>query len=381
MDVCSTSDRRINANLDLASAFGLERRGPRPLALHVARAEWAWRARGQHRLADFYRGIKAYRCHPYRRDNRQRPTVWKRGTCRLHDYGPEEGWPLLVVPSLINRSYILDLMQGASLLRFLSDNGIRPLLLDWGDGATPDKHLTLDELILERMGSAFDWLRHVTGKRPVVLGYCMGGTLATALACLREDQMAGLALLATPWEFDDESSRVATPVSRLHTLESSIGIIGGAPVDLLQTLFAEADPLTVPRKFARFANMPSTSKAAYRFVAIEDWLNDGVALNAEVAAECFIAWYGSNAPARGAWRIDGCPVRPERLDLPTCLAMPERDRIVTPRSALSLAGILSRRQLIRPKGGHVSMVAGNNAKMTLWDPLLLWLKGVVACQS
>ena len=272
-------------------------------------------------------------------------------------------------------------MRGDSLLDFLGKNRIRPLLLDWGNGAAPDNRLTLDEVILERLGPALDWLHHATGKRPIVLGYCMGGTLATALACLREDQMAGLALLATPWDFNGESHQTGNVISRLRALESSIGIVGAAPIDLLQTLFVETDPLNVPRKFARFAKIPTTSNAAHRFVAIEDWLNDGVALNAEVAAECFLAWYGDNAPARGAWQIDGFPVRPERLDLPSCLAIPERDRIVTPRSALSLASMLSRRQLIRPKGGHVSMVAGNDAKATLWDPLLLWLKGVAAMQE
>ena len=40
--------------------------------------------------------------------------------------------PVLVVPSLINRAYILDLAPGKSLLRFLAGQGLRPLLVDWG---------------------------------------------------------------------------------------------------------------------------------------------------------------------------------------------------------------------------------------------------------
>ena len=39
---------------------------------------------------------------------------------------------MLVVPSLINRPYILDLAPGRSLLRWLAAQGLRPLLMDWG---------------------------------------------------------------------------------------------------------------------------------------------------------------------------------------------------------------------------------------------------------
>ncbi|MDH3660347.1 MAG: alpha/beta fold hydrolase [Alphaproteobacteria bacterium] len=272
-------------------------------------------------------------------------------------------------------------MPGASLLSFLHGKGVRPMLLDWGDGTTTDRQLTLEELILERMKPAFDWLHHTSGKRPLVLGYCMGGTLATALACLCQEKMAGLALLATPWHFDRGARDMGHSRSYHGMLASLTNRIGSAPVDLLQTLFAQIDPLNVPKKFARFAEVAPTSQAACRFVAIEDWLNDGVPLNAEVAAECLLDWYGSNAPARGDWRVDGIKIRPDLLDLPVCLAIPERDRIVPPDSALALASTLSSCDLIRPNAGHVGMVVGRNAEAALWTPLLQWLRQIIAEQK
>ena len=39
------------------------------------------------------------------------------------------------------------------------------------------------------------------------------------------------------------------------------------------------------------------------FVALEDWLNDGVPLPAPVARQCLAGWYGRNEPGRLAWRI------------------------------------------------------------------------------
>lgn len=375
------SDLRVNSGVDLPPIPEPKRLGPRPLALHMAHAEWAWRAQRPQQLASFYRGIKAYRSHPYRRSSHDRPVVWQEDGCRLVDYGPEDGWPLLVVPSLINRAYILDLMPGASLLEFFRDHGLRPLLVDWDDRTRPQRRFTLNDLILDLMDAALDWIRRATARRPLVLGYCMGGTLATALACLRQERMAGLALLAAPWDFDHHIRDEGQSVSCFQALASCAGLVGSAPVDLLQVLFAQIDPLNVPRKLARLADLPPTSATAMRVVAIEDWLNDGVPLSAEVAAACFLDWYGGNAPARGDWLVDGTRIKPEHLVLPVCLAIPEHDRIVPPASALGLDDILPRCELIRPKGGHVSMVVGFGARTELWDPLLKWLKRIAAMQK
>lgn len=357
------------------------RRGPRPLALHVAHAEWAWRTRNPSQLVQFYRGIKAYRQHRYHRTVGMPPAVWQRGTSLLRDYGPADGWPLLVVPSLVNRAYVLDLMPGASLLGYFREHGIRPFLLDWAEPDRKDRSLSLDDYVLNRLGPAFDWLLQETAKHPLVLGYCMGGTLATALACVRPGDLAGLALLAAPWDFHGGRQANGHDKLPLHTLAGMSGMTGSAPVDLLQTLFAVIDPMAIPRKFARFAMTSLTSTAATRFVAIEDWLNDGVPLGADLAARCWLDWYGDNTPARGCWQVDGVVIQPARLDLPAFLAIPAKDRIVPAASALALANSLRNSEVIRPASGHVGMVAGLSARRELWKPLLTWMQRIAATQK
>ena len=380
MDLVSSSHEGLSSSSPPPLDHNFVRRGPRPLTLHIAQAETAWRAGNPRKLQDFYRGIEAYRRHPYRRKAQSRPNIWEKGYCRLLDYGPVNGWPLLIIPSLINRAYILDLMPDASMLGFLSERGIRPLLLNWGEQAAPANRLTLDQLILERMKPALDHAYNLSGKRPLVLGYCMGGTLATALACLAGQRIAGLCLLATPWNFAPMGDQVL-PSLQMDMLALQAGVIGGAPVDLLQTLFAQVDPLAVPRKFSEFAKLDPSSSRAVRFVAIEDWLNDGTSLNAEIACECFFDWYGCNMPGQGTWQIDGFSIRPDRLDLPVWFAVPDRDRIVPPQSALALADVLKNHEIIRPKGGHVGMVAGQHAETHLWTPLLSWLQRIAALQK
>ncbi|MFL5281766.1 MAG: hypothetical protein ACJ8AW_12435, partial [Rhodopila sp.] len=147
-------------------------------------------------------------------------------------------------------------------------------------------------------------------------------------------------------------------------------------VDLLQTLFALLDPWGVADKYRAFARMPQDSERARLFVALEDWVNDGVPLAAEVARSCLRAWYGENAPALGRWRIAGLAVEPRAITAPTFVAIPGRDRIVPPESALPLAKLIPGAVLHQPAAGHIGMAAGARAEAALWRPLLAWLEGL-----
>ncbi len=287
----------------------------------------------------------------------------------------------MAIPSLINRAYILDLTSNASLLGFLSENNIRPFLLDWGGGTAAEDPTSLEGLILDRMEPALSDIQRATQRRPLLMGYCMGGTLAMALACLAPKRVAGLALLATPWDFRQTDGAMKTVASHHHAVTSLSSIIGDTPIDVLQTLFAQIDPMAVPKKFSRFARCCQNSAAATRFVAIEDWLNDGVCLDAEITKECLQSWYVQNEPARGVWNVDRTPIRPDQLDLPVCLAVPEKDRLVPPQSSLALADRLSSSDVLRAPGGHIGMVAGLNAEKRLWPHLLRWFTRIAALQK
>jgi polyhydroxyalkanoate synthase len=58
------------------------------------------------------------------------------------------------------------------------------------------------------------------------------------------------------------------------------------------------DPFLAERKFIRFAGLDTAGDAARSFVALEDWINDGVPLAHEVALECARSWYRGNDPPR-----------------------------------------------------------------------------------
>ena len=298
--------------------------------------------------------------------------IWREGESRLLDYGGG-GPTMLVVPSLVNRAYVLDLMPGRSMLRFLAASGMRPVLLDWGWPAEVERRFTLTDYIAGRLERAL-----VSLGQPVVLaGYCMGGLLTVAAAQRRPELVSALALLATPWDFHaGDAARGAALAQLLPMLEPMLAFSNSLPVDLLQVLFAMLEPYGVAAKYRAFAGLDQDGARARQFVALEDWLNDGVPLAAPVARECLTGWYGANTPARGAWLIAGEAVRPKQLTVPAFVAVPARDRIVPPESARPLAAAIPGAVLHEPRAGHIGMVAGSGGEAALWQPFVDWVLGL-----
>jgi polyhydroxyalkanoate synthase len=331
------------------------------------------------RLGLYLDGITAYRAHPYRRGLADPPVLWAEGTTRLLDYRPH-GTPkaaALFVPSLINRAHILDLARERSLMRSLAGAGIRCLLLDWAAPGAVERGFSLDDYILGRLASALDEAVLAHGGPVALIGYCMGGLLALPLALRAPDKVSALGLLATPWDFAaDGGVQRGLLMAHRAMLARVIDLFGTLPTDIIQGLFAGLDPLLAARKFVRFATLDPSSDAARAFVALEDWLNDGVPLAGPVARECLFGWYDENRPGRGTFLVGGEAVRPEHLDKPSLVVIPADDRIVPPPSAEALADLIPGALAWRPPLGHIGMIASPRATTALYEPLARWIIGV-----
>jgi polyhydroxyalkanoate synthase len=328
------------------------------------------------RRADgFAAGLAAYRRHPFRRSAARVRVVWRQGAVRLLDYGRGGGPAVLVVPSLINRYYVLDLLPGRSFLHHLAKQGLRPLVVDWGEPGAVERDFTLSDYIAGPLDAAAAKARELAGAPIAVLGYCMGGLLALALTLRRPADVACLALLATPWDFHAERPAQAKLLGELaQWLPVFFGAAEPLPVAVIQMLFLALDPFLAERKFLRFGTLDPAGAAARGFVALEDWINDGVPLAHQVALECAGSWYRDNAPARGIWQVDGHPVRPGDVAVPSLVVLPRRDRIVPPRSAAPLASAIPGAGALCPPFGHIGMMASAEAPEAVWQPIADWLR-------
>jgi len=334
------------------------------------------------RLDRLAEGVLAYRRHPVHRTLENPAAVWQEGNTRLLDYGLTDRAArrkgtraVLVVPSLINRWEVLDLTAEKSLLRAMAASGLRPYLVDWGTPDAEERRFDLAAYVA-RLERAVSFVGTRARRAPAVMGYCMGGTLAVALAARQPRKVAKLALLAAPWDFHADKTGQAFLLSSGPLLAQVADRLGELPVDVLQTLFWSVDPWLAMKKFGRFLGMDQQGDGARDFVLLEDWLNEGAPLAGPTARECLVGWYGDNLPGTGQWIVGGKPILPYRITKPALVMIPSGDRIVPPLSAAALAdpkrGLRNVTRLDLPLG-HIGMVVSGRARALCWTPLIDWL--------
>ncbi len=337
--------------------------GPRPLPLflEMLRSETAGDGgRMTHALA----GLRAYQVADREAPMPVMPARHRTGRAVLRDYGGA-GRPVVFVPSLINPPGILDLSAETSLLRWIATQGAHAWLVDWGTPGPADRDADLADHVEHLL---VPLLRHLAAP-PVLVGYCLGGTLALATAA--RTPVAGVATIAAPWHFagygHESRKRLAAVWAAAAPVSAALGVL---PVEVLQAGFWKLDPARTIAKYEAFAGMEANGPAARAFVRLEDWANSGAPLPHAAARSLFEDWIAEDRPGRGLWHVGDAFVDPATLGCPAIEFVSLTDRIVP---AATAAGLAARRDLGL---GHVGMIVGGRARAMLWKPLAAWIAAI-----
>jgi polyhydroxyalkanoate synthase len=293
---------------------------------------------------DALAGLKAYEDAP--RGNRIPPKqeIAHAGGACLRDYGGE-GPLAVLIPSLINPPRVLDLDPEVSLANAITGMGRRTLLLDWGE-ANARSRLTVAGHIEELL---VPLVREI-GEPPALIGYCLGGTMVIAAANITPCER--IVTLAAPWNFAryDDASRKALQDMWRHS-EAAARSLGALPMEVLQAAFWSLDPQRTVRKFAEFGRLDAASAEAKRFVALEDWANEGEPLPFPAAKELIEDLFGRNVAGSARWRVGGRTVT-DRPAMSSLHLTAERDLIVP-------AATRARGRVVGIASGHVGMIVGS----------------------
>lgn len=335
--------------------------GPRPLPLFLSLLRSETAASPERRAAALA-GLKAYQQADRPPARVPAPAIAAAGRARLRDYGGS-GRPVVFVPSLINPPFVLDLAEDNSLLAWLATQGVRPLMIDWGTPAPEHRGEGVNDHIERLLLPLIDSL----GEPPVLVGYCLGGTIALAAACARP--VAGLAMIAAPWRFRryGETARAAI-AAHWESARSPCNALGLVPMEVLQAGFWQLDPARTIAKFENFGRLEPDSEAARGFVALEDWANAGAPLTFAAGEQMFDWFFAGDRPGSGRWWVDGMRVTPGRLACPAMQFVSATDRIVPAATAAPLQDSRTLRL------GHVGMIVGGRGRTQLWEPLRDWLR-------
>ncbi|WP_267393832.1 MULTISPECIES: alpha/beta fold hydrolase [unclassified Sphingomonas] len=306
------------------------------------------------------RGLAAYQQAPRPPAPVPMPPRFFEGRVCLRDYGGV-GPPVVFVPSLINPPGILDLGE-RSLLRWMASQGLHVWLVDWGTPGPADRTLGLADHVERLLIPLIQRLE----QPPVLVGYCLGGTLAIAAAA--RTPVAGLATLAAPWRFAGYGDARASMLEMWQGAQPWCERLGLVPMEILQAGFWQLDPAATVAKYGAFGRLDPGSAAASDFVRLEDWANTGAPLTYGVGHDLFGAFVGADLPGNEQWHVAGQEVSLSRLSMPTLEFVSTTDRIVPPATA---ARFKLRHELPL---GHVGMIVGGAAPARLWSPLAEWVR-------
>ena len=242
--------------------------------------------------------------------------VWRKNKARLYRYVRSEPathqTPIFLVLPLINRAYILDLRPGASFVEFLLSEGFDVFLIDWGTPGDEDQSLDVTTLVTRYLPRAAKAIQRATGTdQMTVLGYCIGGILATCFAALHPEITRNLVLLTAPLDFSD-----AGQFGRM----TARGIF---PVEQLTDTFPTV-PAQLPDIGTKLLNPVASYVGTYRqlweklgvenfdvqgWQAMYRWVNDSVPFAGAAFRQWIVEFYQENRLARGHAR-DGGPAGP-----------------------------------------------------------------------
>ncbi len=307
--------------------------------------------------------------------------VWQRDKAQLWRYrggAARFAQPLLIVTSLVSRSYILDLLPGSSTVEFLRAQGFDVYLLDWGIPDELDADNRLETYVDEYLPRAVAAVRRETGCTEVTMaGYCLGGVVSVLYANGHEDAgVRNLVLMATPVDFGEMGPMVAALREGRLDPEDLIDETGNVPADVLYSGFFMLAPTTIVAQRATLLENLWNDEFVRGFQAMTQWTRDQVPFPGAAFREVVELFVRRNALMEGSLRVGRREIDFARTGANVLNAMAEKDTVV-PRAAAepvaALVGRPGRRDELFLPGGHVTFGTGRSAFRHTLPSLAGWI--------
>ena len=283
--------------------------------------------------------------------------------------------PLLVVYSLINRHYILDLLPKVSIIRNLQSQGFDIYATDWGTPTSSYKDMSLETYAHEYVENAVDKIKEITGSEKVsLLGYCWGGIFALVYSAIHPENVKNLILHATPTDLEKVDTPIENWTAHLNA-NRLVKAFGNVPGSFLNAAFLLRNPIEAVLKYGRFFAEPRSLDEITQFFAIESWLYDSVPIIGEVYREIVNQIYKKNLLVKSKMKVGSDFVDLKKITMPVLNIVGAKDDLVPPQSSKSIMDVMpsTDKKLVEFPTGHVGLCVSPQAHEQLWPEVGRWL--------
>ncbi len=304
--------------------------------------------------------------------------VWSRGRTELWHYHSDQVSlrpPLLIIYSLFNKSYILDLRPGNSVVERLIAAGFDVYLLDWGVPDERDAANQLEDYVDSYIPAAIDRVCELSGSDSINLfGYCFGGVLSVLHAAHHPDSpLRSLTVLTTPCDLQQLGPM--TDVMARTDLEDVLGVDGMVPPSVILQGFRSLAPMGEVTARVDLLEKMWNDEFVTAYQAMAGWGSDQVPLPGGVARQ-FKRMVEENALLNDRIVLGGDRVHLSDIEVPFLHVLGLKDHIIPVPSAGPLVGLIGSedKQELRLDAGHVGLMVGRGAAKNTLPVVIDFLK-------
>lgn len=284
--------------------------------------------------------------------------------------------PVVLIPSFINRSFILDLLPEKSFVCHFLNEGHDVYLIDWGVPEDHEKHTTFETLMTVYLDFLVRKIHaDCKGEKVHLVGHCIGGTLSLVLANLMSDYFLSLTLLTAPVKFEDQDKLSLWASEPQFDASAFIEAYGNIPWAIMQGTFLSLKPTQLWTRAQQFLEKSKDKKFLRNTLAMEAWINDNVNLRAYLFKFIIDDLYKKNSIASGTFTIGEHPLNLKEFNLPIFLLVSQEDHIVPASSHLRAEMVpnVTDFEIKISEGGHIGALVGSRAQKTVWPALTQWM--------
>lgn len=309
--------------------------------------------------------------------------VWRKNKSKLYRYsgeGLKHRIPVLFTYALINKAYILDLTPGMSMVERLVKDGFDVYLLEWGDFEWEDRKLTLADFVYKYIARAAQKVAQLSHSEEIsIVGYCMGGTMATMYASLFPRPIVrNLVLLAAPLRFDVGAG------TETRWLETAFGHDVDKLVDTFELIPKEFVDIGVKMlkpvnnfigTYSRLWKMVEEGVPVDNWKVLNKWVDDNINFPGGAYRQWINDCYHENKLVKGEFRLRGNAVNLGRITANLLVMAGVNDHLVRPPQAQAAMDALSSldKEYHEFPIGHGGLVFGKVAREQVYPLLSEWL--------
>jgi polyhydroxyalkanoate synthase len=285
--------------------------------------------------------------------------------------------PVLIVMSLISRSYILDLAPGNSFVSRLRDEGLDVYMLDWGIPDEADADNTFETYIDDYLPKAVDAVLERSGTPNLtILGYCFGGLLSVLYAARHHDApLRNLVVMATPTDFSKMGLQAEVFRAGNMDPDAVIDASGNVPPEAIRSSFRLLKPTGDAASYATLWQNLWSDEHMAAYQAMSQWTKDHIPFPGAIFRQN-VDMMRDNAIMEGKLELGGEPVHLASITCPFLNVLADKDHIVPGDAASPLVGLVGSEEAeeLRLPAGHVGLVAGRSASKQTIPVIVDWIK-------